>query len=184
MIKSKVDLKYYMDQDFGALFPKGAGTITKLKDPIYKFEKILRKCEYYRNTSHGKPYSNPFYLINKFRLHNLALKLGFSIPENCFGPGLSIAHYGSIIVNPNARIGSNCRIHSGVNIGSDKDELDAPTIGNHVYVGPGAKVFGKIIIGDNTKIGANAVVCKSFSGGGILVGVPAKPTIKNDIVQR
>ena len=109
----------------------------------------------------------------KIRLRRLSYKLGFSIPENTFGPGLSIAHYGSIIVNPHARIGCNCRIHSGVNVGAGRNEADVPNIGNNVYIGPGAKIFGNITIGDNTKIGANAVVNKSFSGGGTLVGVPA-----------
>jgi len=178
MIRSKEELKYYMDEDFHALFPNGARFLTKFKDPIYQFEKLLRKCEYYRNTAHGNPYLNPLYLVNKIQLRNLALKLGFTISENCFGPGLSIGHYGDIVVNPNAKIGSHCRIHSGVNIGADINESDVPTIGNNVYIGPGAKIFGSIVIGDNTKIGANAVVNKSFSGGGTLVGVPAKPLIK------
>lgn len=179
MINNKADLKYYLSEDFKALYPNGSGIIMRLKDPIYKYEKILRKCEYYRNITKGNLYINPFYIINKIRLRRHAIKLGFSIPENCFGPGLSIAHYGNIIVNPNVKIGSNCRIHSGVNIGADKDEFDVPTIGNNVYIGPGAKIFGKIVIGDNTKIGANAVVNKSFSGESTLVGVPAKQLINN-----
>ena len=44
---------------------------------------------------------------------------------------------------------------------------DAPTIGHHSYIGPGAKLFGKIIIGDNCAIGANAVVNKSFLEDGL-----------------
>ena len=104
----------------------------------------------------------------------MGYKLGFTISENTFGEGLSIAHYGSIVVNPEARIGMNCRIHSGVNIGADARGGSAPQIGNSVYLGPGAKVFGGITIGDNTVIGANAVVNKDFSGNGTIAGVPAK----------
>jgi serine O-acetyltransferase len=51
----------------------------------------------------------------------------------------------------------------------------APKIGDHVYIGPGAKVFGDIEIADDVQIGANAVVNKScMENGAVLVGVPAK----------
>lgn len=83
------------------------------------YERTLRKCEYIKNTSRIKTlYLNPAYIFYKFRIKRLGLRLGFSISENCFDEGLSIAHYGSIVVNPNARIGKNCKIHVGVNIGS------------------------------------------------------------------
>lgn len=111
-------------------------------------------------------------MYNKIKLSRLGLKLGFSISENTFEEGLSIAHYGTIIVNPNVRVGKNCRIHTGVNIGADTNG-NTPVIGNTVYIGPGAKIFGGIKIGDNTAIGANAVVTKSFPGNGTLVGMPA-----------
>ena len=118
---------------------------------------------------------NPLYCLSKYLLRKKSIQLGFSIPENCFEEGLSIAHYGNIVVNPNARIGKNCRIHTGVNIGSSAIEDGFPEIGNNAYIGPGAKIFGAIVIGDNTVIGANAVVNKSFPEGGVtLGGIPAK----------
>jgi serine O-acetyltransferase len=50
-----------------------------------------------------------------------------------------------------------------------------PRIGDNCYLGPGAKLFGAIVIGDNTVIGANAVVNKSFPNGNVtLGGVPAR----------
>ena len=60
------------------------------------------------------------------------------------------------------KAGSNCRIHAGVNIG------------NNVYIGPGAKLYGKITIGDNAAIGANSVVNKDVPAGVTVAGVPAK----------
>lgn len=51
---------------------------------------------------------------------------------------------------------------------------ETPTIGNNCYIGPGAKIFGKIKIGDNVAIGANAVVNKDFPDGVTIAGVPAK----------
>jgi len=100
---------------------------------------------------------------------------GASIPKNTFGPGLAIAHAGPIIVNSQARIGANCRIHTCVNIGTQAGTTGvAPKFGQNCYIGPGAKIFGPIEIGDNVAIGANAVVNKSFPKGNFtLGGVPA-----------
>ena len=93
-----------------------------------------------------------------------------------FGPGLAILHYGTIVVNSGARIGSNCRIHTGVNIGAQLGRGDeVPKIGHNCYIAPGAKIFGAIEIGDNTAVGANAVVNKSFPEGNVTIGgIPAK----------
>lgn len=173
MIKNRRELKEYLKADLRALYPNGTSCFSKIKDPVLKFQILLRKCEYYKNTS-KVAYLNPIYIFLKYRMRNLEIKLNFSIPENCFDAGLSIAHYGSIIVNPNARIGKNCRIHVGVNIGANKNAEDVPIIGDNVYIGPGAKIFGKIKIGDNVKIGANSVVNKDFQGNVVIAGVPAK----------
>ncbi len=105
----------------------------------------------------------------------MSICLGFTIPLNVFGPGLCIAHRGTIVINKDVRIGENCRIHACTNIGSNIDGVSAPQIGNNVYIGPGAKIFGDIVIADNIAIGANSVVNKSFYEKGIsIAGVPAK----------
>lgn len=98
-----------------------------------------------------------------------SIKYGFTIPINAFGPGLSLAHYGSIIVN--GKIGKNCRIHSCVNIGEGHGKT--PIIGDNVYIGPGAKIFGGIKIGNNVAIGANAVVNKDVPDNVTVAGIPA-----------
>ena len=92
------------------------------------------------------------------------------------GPGLCLAHIGPIIISPYAKIGENCRIHVGVNIGADaRNSRCAQQIGNRVYIGPGAKIFGDILIADEIAVGANAVVTKSFEDPGVsIAGVPAK----------
>lgn len=102
------------------------------------------------------------------------MKLGFSIPINVFGPGLSIPHYGTIVVNSNARIGANCRLHVGVNIGASGGSIKAPCLGDNVYIGPGAIIFGDIQIADNVTIGANATVNRSCGQANVvLAGSPA-----------
>jgi serine O-acetyltransferase len=170
MITSKKDLLYYLEQDRIYLNKKRKSP-RLIGDEVWKYQILLRKEEYFNNT--GKRYRA--FLFKIFR-HRLGLKLGFTIGINVFGPGLSIAHYGSIIVNSSARIGCNCRIHSGVNIGTKAGaSKNAPTIGDNVYIGPGAKIFGPVILGDNLAIGANAVVNKSFENGNCTIGgVPAR----------
>lgn len=74
-------------------------------------------------------------------------------------------------------MGANCRLHVCVNIGmaADTREEGAPHIGDNVYIGPGAKIFGPIEIADDIVVGANAVVNKSFLEKGITIGgIPAR----------
>ena len=101
-------------------------------------------------------------------------KLNIKIEPNVFGPGLSIAHYGTIIVNPNSKVGSNCRIHEGVTIGATNGSKKAPQIGNNCFIGSGAKIIGDIKIGNNVAIGAGAVVIKDIEDNVTVGGVPAK----------
>jgi serine O-acetyltransferase len=167
-----------MKADEVSLFiPEGSlGRIReRLLNRIWKFQRILRQTEYYTNCRKGKIWL-PFVVIMQYRLSRYGFKLGYEIPPNVFGPGLSIAHQGSIIVNRYARIGENCRINNGVTIGTQAGFSDrCPTIGKNAFIGPGAQIFGSITIGDNVAIGANAVVTKSFLEDGISIGgVPAR----------
>lgn len=60
-------------------------------------------------------------------------------------------------------------------MGGMENSVNSPHIGNNVWIGPGAKLFGKINIADNCQIGANAVVNKTFDiPGSVIVGCPAK----------
>lgn len=87
------------------------------------------------------------------------------------GPGLFIEH-GFATVIAATSIGSNCWINQQVTIGYS-NYTDCPTIGNNVRIAAGAKVFGRITVGDNVIIGANAVVCKDVPANCTVVGVPA-----------
>lgn len=144
----------------------------RLTDEVWRFQRRLRRLEYLTNCK-GNGFAR---LWAKYRHRRLGLMLGFSIPPNTCGPGLSIAHPGTIVINPAARVGANCRLHVDVNIGTEAGARDkAPTIGDNCYIAPGAKLFGPIVIGANTAVGANAVVNKSFYAGGVtLGGIPAR----------
>lgn len=138
---------------------------------VYLFEIRLRKLEFALNCS-----SNTVrILFRKILFRRISVKLGYSISPNTFGPGLSIAHRGTIVINGGAKIGANCRIHADVNIGTEAGKsAAAPKIGDNCYIGPGAKIFGDIVIGANSVIGANAVVNQSFpEGNQTIAGVPA-----------
>lgn len=180
MITTLDQLKYYLKQDKLAL-KINRSKPNFFSDEIWKYQIVLRKCEYYFNLK-----KNVFQLIlyKFYRLcfHRKEVQLGFSIPLNCFGPGLRIVHRGTIVINGNTKIGKNCTIHVDVNIGSKPNEIKSPILGDNIYIGPGVKMYGDIKIGDNVFIGANAVVNKNFeSGNCTLVGVPALSKINKAI---
>lgn len=117
----------------------------------------------------------------KYKHRKLSLQLGFTIGPNIFGPGLSIPHYGTIVVNPNVKVGKNCRLHVGVNIGASGGADKVPVIGDNVYIGPGAIIFGDVCIGNNVMIGANSTVTKSFEENDIVIaGSPAHIIKRNE----
>lgn len=179
MIKSKADYLNYLEADRIALGRSRRGFKSKIKnliapDYIWNIQRLLRKFEYYKNCKSG--------LINKLillairiKFRKLSLKLGFTISENSFGPGLAIIHYGIIIVNDMAKIGANDRIHASTNIRAPNGSPKAPQIGDNVYIGPGVIIFGDISIPNNTLISANSTVNKSFTEENtMLAGSPAK----------
>lgn len=182
MIQSRHDLKRYMEADRIALKRSGRwGFVAWLRDPIWLYERIMRKREYYLNTQGRNPLK---WLIGKYygwRLMMLGQKLGFSLTPNTFGEGLALWHYGSIIVHSRVRIGKNAELNSGVVIGRD-DEGNVPRIGDNFKCQAGAKIFGDVVLGDNVRVGVNAVVTHSFPEGNcVLVGVPAKVLRKGGI---
>ncbi len=174
MISSRAEYLFYLEADRIALKlnrkrPRFFG------DEIWKFQRLLRKLEYLTNCK-----KFVFYKFYRFCLYwyfqSVCIRLGFTIPLNVFGPGLNIAHRGTIVVNRLTKVGKNCRLHVCVSIGVMAGTEDkCPIIGDNVYIGPGVKIYGPIVIGDNIAIGANAVVNSSFIDGGVTIGgVPAK----------
>lgn len=79
-----------------------------------------------------------------------------------------------VVIHERTTFGNNCHINQNVTIGGTSKKFDVPKLGNHVYVGAGAKLIGPIIIGDNVVVGANAVVTKDIPSGSLVVGVPGK----------
>lgn len=105
----------------------------------------------------------------------LSIILGIEIPRTTvIGPGLRIYHHGGIVINSLSIIGADCKIRHCVTIGNKSDKVDCPIIGDNCDIGAGAKVLGRIKVGDNVIIGANAVLVKDLPDNCIAVGVPAE----------
>jgi serine O-acetyltransferase len=89
-----------------------------------------------------------------------------------FGPGFVLIHATGVVINTTVRGGSNVYVEHQVTIGAERRA--APTIGNDVFLGAGAKVIGAVQIGDGARVGANAVVVKHVSAYTTVVGIPAR----------
>lgn len=88
------------------------------------------------------------------------------------GGGLLIPHPNGIVLHPEAEIGPNCLIFQQVTIGMGKGGV--PRIGGHVDIGAGAKIIGRVTVGDHALIGANAVVLSDVPPYATAVGNPAR----------
>lgn len=133
----------------------------------------LRTCVYLKSSPLLKYTLFP---LAKWRYRASGYRYGISIPYSTqIGPGLHIAHAGGIVVSHLSVIGRDCTIAQGVTLGwKPGPRGGAPIVGDEVYIGPGAKVIGKVRIGDRAVIGANAVVTSDVPAGAVVGGIPAR----------
>lgn len=180
MIKTKAELAEYLKADSCQFQVQTGNALNRVRwnlfsNPasdtkyIWKYIKTLRFLEYYTNTN--SRWGQMFY---SYRLRKLGYKTGFQIPPNVCGPGITIYHYGPIIINDKTRIGRNVVLYSGVLIGHKAPGQPAPIIGDNVFIGSGAKIIGDVHIGDNVVIAPNAVVVKDVTNNVVVGGVPAR----------
>jgi serine O-acetyltransferase len=170
-IASRADYLEYLQADLRAARVDRWHIFFRWKHPVLYWQRWLRRAEYHTNCSRT-PIGRFYAKILRLKTRNLGMRLGFTIPTNVFGPGLFVPHWGTIVINDSARVGADCRIHPGTCIGEVYG--GTPVIGDHAYIGPGAKLYGGIVLGDHVRIGANAVVGRSFPEGHVtLVGSPA-----------
>lgn len=97
-------------------------------------------------------------------------------PAARIGRRLFIDHATGLVIGETAEIGDDVTLYHGVTLGGTSTQKGKrhPTLGNRVIVGAGAKLLGPIEIGDDARIGSNAVVLKAVPAGATAVGVPAQ----------
>ena len=104
-------------------------------------------------------------------------------PRATLGRRLMLPHPNGVVIHEDAIVGDDCMIMQQVTIGMI-GEGEVPTLGNNIYVGAGAKIIGKVTVGDGARIGANAVVTQDVPAGCTAVGVPAKLIQRSDAAGR
>jgi len=97
-------------------------------------------------------------------------------PGAVIGKRLFIDHGMGVVIGETAEIGDDCLIYHGSTLGGTGKDIGKrhPTIGNNCMIGSGSKIIGPIIIGNNVKIGANAIVYESVEDNYTVVGINRK----------
>lgn len=167
----------YLWQDLKRAYALSAGKQGGLKDamlcllqPGTQAIMVLRFGQWSRN----KPLLMRLFFDPIYYLLFIMIKIfwGIEIPRNAsIGPGLYIGHFGGITISSGATIGKYCNLSQGITIGvsGEGEKRGVPVIGDDVYIAPGARIFGKIKVGNNVKIGANAVIHKDIPDNAIVV---------------
>jgi len=155
------DLKTILSKDFHRY---GVNKVTSLgiykriffsRTPGLRFISVLRILQFHLVKS--KVIASFFYL----QYQRLKFKYGFDISYRTkIGAGFYLGHFGGVVVHGDTVIGDNCNLSHGVTIGISNHgpKKGIPTIGNNVFIGPGAVIVGKVKIGNNVTLGANTFV--------------------------
>lgn len=171
MITSKKDLKEWLTYEKSLYITDGRHYSNKL---IFKYIRLLRKCEYYKNTAKRNYLKKVIFKILDYQRRSLGLKLGFEVGLNVFEKGLKIFHTGSLIINGGTKVGENCSIIGSACLGG-KGGSAGPEIGSNCELGMNSIVIGNIKVANHVRVGAGAVVTRSIEEPFVNVaGVPAK----------
>jgi len=109
-------------------------------------------------------------------------------PKAKIGKNFFIDHGMGVVIGETSEIGDNVTIYHAVTLGGISPSIKSdeqrnnkrhPTLKNNVVVGSGAQVLGPVIVGENAKIGANAVVTNDVPANAVMVGIPAKNVNKD-----
>jgi serine O-acetyltransferase len=118
-------------------------------------------------------------VLPRWLSHLNRLLTGIEIhPAAEIGRGFFIDHGMGVVIGETAEIGDDSTLYHGVTLGGTSwtPGKRHPTLGRNVVVGAGAKILGPILVGDNAKVGSNAVVVRDVPAGATAVGIPARVT--------
>lgn len=142
--------------------------------------RAIAACRFGQWRMHVKPklLRAPLSVFYRWMFRYCRNHYGVELPYSVtLGRRVVIEHQGAIVIHGDCVIGDDCVIRQGVTMGNRHlaQPYDAPVLGARVNVGAGAKLLGKIRVGDDAVIGANAVVLHDVPAGTTVVGIPARP---------
>ena len=143
-------------------------------EPGFRISFQMRLCRFLRATRLTR---YGLYHIASILYHRTCIRYGVHIAfDTKIGGGLYLPHALNIVVNRRCIVGRNCNLSQGITLGvaNRGERAGTPVIGDQVYIGPGAVVFGAITVENNAAIGANCVVTKDVPENGVVVGIPGK----------
>jgi len=144
-------------------------------EPGYRYAFAMRLVAYAR--SHGDLAHRLLAIGSRLWLRQMRFRFGVDLPASTqVGSGLYMNHPNGIVVHSEAVIGRDCNLSQDVTLGEANRGRNAgfPTIGDGVYIGPGAKIVGAVHVGDDSAIGANCVVTHDVPPHSVVVGVPGR----------
>lgn len=180
MIANKKELRFYIMAD--RMMNRGYFKLPLSKrllrmlypDHVMNYLEHMRKFSYYENHRSGIV-GKWRYFWHKSRYYQLGLKCGFSIGKDCFGYGLTLLHYGSIVVGQRNRIGNYAIVFPASCIVDD-----GSVIGDGLFMATGAVISKQLVLGDAVNVAANSVLAQSCPEGYVtFAGAPAKQVKEN-----
>lgn len=171
MIEPNKSLNYFLKNDLYR-FSSSVG-YKSLLSSIFKSEGF--RFIFLWRISRSFDVINPFGFLSRLFLKHYTYKYGIQIPRTVkIGAGFLIPHHGGIVLNSKSIIGANCTLMHNVTLGNTKrgSRQGAPTIGDSVYIGPGAVIVGKIQIGNNVLIAPNSYINIDIPSDSIVLGNP------------
>jgi serine O-acetyltransferase len=129
-------------------------------------------------------WTHGFQWAGRFISHISRVMTGIEIhPGAKVGRRVFIDHGFGVVIGETAELGDDCTVYQGVTLGGTslyKGVKRHPTLGKGVIVGAGAKILGGFTVGDDARVGSNAVVVKEVPPGATAVGIPAKIITNGD----
>ncbi len=144
--------------------------------PGFKAIRLHRRANFF--------YRHKLYFLARWVSQIASRKTGIEIhPAATIGDRFFIDHGTGVVIGETAEIGNNVTLYQGVTLGGTGKDTGKrhPTIGNNVMIGSGAKVLGPVVIGDNSRIAAGAVVLHDIPANSTAVGVPARVVKKDGV---
>ncbi len=173
------------------MFLREAVTAYRQRDPAARSALEVLLCYpglhavLWHKLSHGL-WKRKWRLPARFTAHLGRMLTGIEIhPAAVIGRRLIIDHGMGVVIGETAEIGDDVYLYHQVTLGGTSSQQGKrhPTLGNGVIVGAGAKILGAITVGDNARVGANAVVVQAVPPNETVVGIPARP-VERDPTKR